>query len=140
MSWATNSATQRSMQGNRSKDTLAELAVPRALHTKNLRYRVNMRPLPELPRTADVVSTRAEVAVFIDGCFWHAGPTHHVEPKGNVDYSRPMIGRNRARVLETSRRLEGAGWIVLRFWEHQAPDAVVKEIFDVVRATQAPNA
>jgi len=128
------------MRGNRSKDTLAELAVRRALHAKGLRYRVNMRPLPELRRTADVVFTRAKVAVFIDGCFWHACPTHYVEPKVNVDYWRPKIERNRARDLETSGRLEGAGWIVLRFWEHHAPEAVVQEICGVVRATQAPNA
>jgi len=124
------------MQGNRSKDTLAELAIRRALHAGGLRYRVNMRPIPSLRRTADVVFTRAKVAVFIDGCFWHACPTHYVEPKANVDYWRPKIERNRARDAETTSHLEEAGWIVMRFWEHQVPETVVKEIALAVRAAR----
>jgi DNA mismatch endonuclease (patch repair protein) len=68
------------MQGNRSRDTKPELAVRRILHARGLRYFVNRKPVPDLRRTADLVFTRAKVAVFIDGCFWHGCPEHHKPP------------------------------------------------------------
>ena len=68
-SWASSDAVRRSMQGNRSRDTSPELAVRRLLHAAGLRYRVNIRPLKNLRRTADVVFTKRKIAVFIDGCF-----------------------------------------------------------------------
>lgn len=127
------------MQGNKSKDTLAELAIRKALHAKGLRYRVNMRPVPDLRRTADVVFTRARLAIFIDGCFWHACSAHYVEPKANVDYWRPKINRNRDRDLETTQRMQDAGWVVMRFWEHEETETVVHEIVLAVDATRRPN-
>ncbi|WP_308198671.1 hypothetical protein [Hoyosella sp. YIM 151337] len=50
------------MRGNRSRDTKPELAARRLLHAAGLRYRVSVRPLPSLRRTADI-------AVFIDGFY-----------------------------------------------------------------------
>ena len=119
-SWASSDAVRRSMQGNRSRDTSPELAVRRLLHAAGLRYRVNIRPLKSLRRTADVVFTRRKIAVFIDGCFWHGCPDHYVIPKTNVHYWSPKIETNLARDADTSAQLREAGWTVLRFWEHQA--------------------
>lgn len=64
------------MQGNRRRDTKPEMAVRRAVHWLGLRYRVDARPLPGLNRRADLVFTRARVAVFIDGCYWRGCPEH----------------------------------------------------------------
>ncbi len=68
------------MRGNRGRDTAPELAVRHLLHAEGRRYRVNYPPLPGLRRTADVVFTRARLAVFIDGCFWHGCPLHYQAP------------------------------------------------------------
>ena len=136
MTWATNAATRRSMQGNKSKDTLAELAIRRALHAQGFRYRVNIRPLPTLRRTADVVFPRVKIAVFIDGCFWHACPIHYVEPKVHIDYWRPKIDRNHTRDVETTCLREQAGWTVMRFWGHQLSEEVAGEIAAAVRAAR----
>ena len=88
-SWVTDSRTRRVMRGNRSRDTAPEVAVRRALHAMGLRYRVAERPIPDYPRTADIVFRRAGVAVFVDGCFWHGCPEHYVESKSNRDYWIP---------------------------------------------------
>lgn len=116
------------MQGNRSRDTKPELAVRRILHAKGLRYRVSYRPIPGLPRTADVVFTRARVAVFIDGCFWHGCPSHYRAPGSNVPYWEGKVARNRNRDSETTASLLAAGWTVLRFWAHEDPEAVAYQI------------
>ena len=133
-SWASSEAVRRTMVGNRSRDTSPELVVRSAVQRRGLRYRVAARPLPELRRTADLVIRPAKVAVFIDGCFWHGCTEHYVEPRTNIDYWSTKIARNMQRDVDTNRRLREAGWIVLRYWEHQPVDDIAQEIVDVVRA------
>ncbi|GGR61654.1 hypothetical protein GCM10010282_63430 [Streptomyces roseolus] len=38
------------------------------------------------------------------------------------------------RNQETTEHLSALGWVVLRFWEHEAPDAVAARVHDVVSA------
>lgn len=120
------------MQGNRSRDTKPEVAVRRLLHAAGMRYRVNFRPVPHLRRTADIVFTRARVAVFIDGCYWHGCPLHYRPPASNVDYWSAKITRNRARDIETTEHLKAAGWSVLRFWAHEDAAKVADQIVQAV--------
>ncbi|MEU6319226.1 very short patch repair endonuclease [Streptomyces sp. NPDC047009] len=127
-SWATSSRTRASMQGNRSRDTRPELALRRAAHRLGLRYRVSARPLPELRRTADMVFTRARVAVFVDGCFWHGCPAHYIHSRSNITYWTEKITRNRDRDEETTRRLRDAGWLVIRIWEHEDPEIAARQL------------
>ncbi|WP_454119244.1 very short patch repair endonuclease [Microbacterium lacticum] len=132
--WASSDAARKTMQGNRGRDTKAELAVRRLVHAAGLRYRVNARPEPDLRRTADLLFTRARVAVFIDGCYWHGCPEHFSMPATNLDYWSTKIGRNQARDLETTTVLEARGWLVLRFWEHDPPATVAERIAEQVLA------
>jgi DNA mismatch endonuclease (patch repair protein) len=120
-SWASSEGARRSMRGNRNRDTRPEMAVRSAVHAMGLRYRVAIRPVRELRRSADLVFRRARVAVFVDGCFWHGCPDHFVLPRTNVDYWTAKIDRNRTRDAETDALLADAGWIVVRVWEHEAP-------------------
>jgi DNA mismatch endonuclease (patch repair protein) len=103
----------------RRRDTPAELRLRSELHRRGLRFRVDMAPLPGLRRRADVVFTRAKVAVFVDGCFWHGCPRHMTWPVANAEWWRAKIDQNAARDRDTDRRLSEAGWTVLRFWEHE---------------------
>jgi len=121
------------MRANRSQDTGPELAVRSAVHRRGLRYRVAVRPLPELRRTADLVFRRAKVAVFVDGCYWHGCPEHHRQPATNSSYWSAKITRNIARDIDTNEHLENAGWTVLRFWEHENPEAVAGIVEQCVR-------
>lgn len=121
------------MQANRGRDTKPEIAVRRAAHAAGLRFRVDYRPIPELNRRADLVFTRAKVAVFVDGCFWHGCPTHHTVAKSNADFWAQKVTRNRERDAETDRLLRDAGWTVIRAWEHEPADDVVVRILASVR-------
>ncbi len=121
------------MQGNRSRDTQAELVVRRLVQATGLRYRFDARPERDLRRTADLLFTRARVAVLIDSCYWHGCPDHFKMPSTNRDYWEGKTGRNRLRDVETTALLEERGWRVLRFWEHEAPASIAASIVDVVR-------
>ncbi|GAA3739205.1 DNA mismatch endonuclease (patch repair protein) [Spinactinospora alkalitolerans] len=120
-SWASTPGTRRSMQSNKGRDTKPELALRRAIHAMGLRYRVSFRPIPSVRRTADLVFTRARLAVFLDGCFWHGCPEHHTVAKANAEYWASKVEANRERDRQTDRLLEEAGWAVLRVWEHEDP-------------------
>ena len=120
--------TRRSMQANRSRDTKPELAIRSLLHRRGLRYRVAARPIPAVRRTADIVFTRAKVAVFVDGCFWHCCPQHYRQPASNIGYWQEKARRNVERDRETDALLADAGWTVVRVWEHEEPAACAERI------------
>jgi DNA mismatch endonuclease (patch repair protein) len=124
------------MQGTRRRDTPGELELRAALSTLGLRYRVDAN-LPGMRRRADVAFTGAKVAVFIDGCFWHACPEHGTWPKANADWWRAKIEANVARDRDTDSTLRAAGWIVLRFWAHQDLAKAAKRIARVISNAKA---
>ncbi len=124
----------------RNRDTSPEKAVRSVVHALGLRFRVAARPLPELRRTADLVFRRARVAVHIDGCWWHGCPEHSKPAQTNEGYWHPKIAGNKARDADTDQRLAEAGWISLRFWEHDDSDEVAAEIAEVVRQRLAQKA
>lgn len=123
------------MRANKRRDTAIELEIRRRLHATGLRYRVDFAADPsDRRRRADIVFTRAKVAVFVDGCFWHGCPEHYVEPKANVEYWRPKIARNIERDIESTDRLSSAGWQVIRIWEHEDPANATSRISTLVRS------
>ncbi|MGW6687786.1 very short patch repair endonuclease [Streptomyces sp. NPDC054961] len=130
-SWASSAARRRNMQAIKSRDTKPEQLVRRLVHARGLRYRVAAKPLPDLRRTADLVFRPAKLAVFIDGCYWHGCPAHYVPPKTNSGYWSEKVTRNMARDRDTDSRLREAGWTVLRFWEHDSPEASASQIVDI---------
>jgi DNA mismatch endonuclease (patch repair protein) len=121
------------MANTRGRDTTSELALRRAVHALGLRYRVDVRPVPSIRRRADLVFTRATVAVFLDGCFWHGCPEHISWPRRNAAYWRSKIEANQRRDLETDRLLRAGGWTVVRVWEHEVPSEAAHQIARVVR-------
>ena len=133
-SWASSPATRRSMQGNRSRDTKPEMAVRSAVHRRGIRFRVSARPQPELARTADLVLRKTRIAVFVDGCYWHGCPEHHTQPATNSEYRSDKIARNIERDQETTAYLQQTGWTVMRFWEHEDPEAVADRVQEAVQS------
>jgi DNA mismatch endonuclease, patch repair protein len=116
----------------RRRDTKPEREVRSALHREGFRFRVDY-PLrvsgyPRLIRP-DIVFSRARLAVFIDGCWWHGCPEHGVRlTLRNEHYWRPKIAQNKERDGRQVLALEGAGWWVARFWEHEKPGSVAQAI------------
>jgi DNA mismatch endonuclease, patch repair protein len=84
--------------------------------------------------TADLVFGPARVAVFIDGCFWHGCPDHHRQPTAHGGYWAQKVRTNRERDRRADAALAEAGWLALRFWEHEDPDTVAAAVAEQVRA------
>lgn len=131
-SWASSETVRRQMQSNRARDTKPELALRSRVHQMGLRYRVATRPEPGIRRTADMVFTRARVAVFMDGCYWHGCPDHYRPARRNEKFWREKIDGNRVRDGETDRLLHDAGWLVVRVWEHEEPEAAAERVRQAV--------
>ncbi len=131
--WASSPVVRRVMQGNRKRDTRPERLIRKAVHELGLRYRVAARPLTGRPWTADLVFAGTRLAVFIDGCYWHACPEHGTRARTNAAYWSAKLQRNVARDADTTAQLEAAGWTVLRFWEHENPTEVASEVAGTVR-------
>jgi DNA mismatch endonuclease (patch repair protein) len=69
--------------------------------------------------------SKARIAVFVDGCFWHGCAEHGVLPKNNRDWWRTKLETNRERDARKDAELAELGWVALHFWEHEAvPDMV----------------
>jgi DNA mismatch endonuclease (patch repair protein) len=132
---ATSKPVSERMRRTRRRDSRAELALRSELHRRGLRFRVDL-PIKLATRTVrpDVVFTRARLAVFVDGCFWHCCPQHRTSPRVNTGYWRPKLARNVSRDRQVDAALTSAGWRVLRAWEHE-PAARVAD--DVLRAYDA---
>ncbi|PTU57864.1 very short patch repair endonuclease [Sphaerisporangium cinnabarinum] len=109
------------MSTAKRRDTSPELALRRELYAKGMRYRVTF-PVPgQKRRTIDIAFTRARVAVFVDGCFWHGCPVHGTSPRANGQWWKAKLAANRARDEDTDRVLRSMGWHVVRVWEHESP-------------------
>ena len=122
------------MTGQAHRDTHPELALRRLLWGRGLRYRVDVAPVKGMRRRADVVFTRARVAVLVDGCFWHACPEHSTMPRANAEWWSAKLSANVERDRDTDRRLVDEGWHVERVWEHEPPEVAAERIERVVRA------
>jgi len=122
------------MQAARQRDTAPELAARSELHRRGLRFYIDRAPLPSLRRRADILFPRRRVAVYIDGCFWHGCPEHGTWPKANAEWWRAKIETNRARDCDTDRRLQEAGWTVVRAWEHESPMVIADRVVRVLEA------
>ncbi len=123
----TPSSEQVSQQMKRMprKDSVPEVRLRRELHSRGLRFRVNLRGLPGTP---DIAFTRAKIAVFVDGCFWHRCPEHGVLPKANRDWWREKLDRNVERDRRKDGELEELGWLSIHVWEHDDPFTVADGI------------
>jgi DNA mismatch endonuclease (patch repair protein) len=87
-----------------------------------------------------MVFPRLKVAVYLDGCFWHACPEHHSVSKTNAEFWATKVEKNRARDADTNQRLRDAGWTVIRVWEHEDPVAAaasIKQVVDLAKQRQA---
>ena len=129
---ASTQRTRRSMVSNRSRDTGPELRVRRALHRAGFRYRIHYQAVAGLRCAVDIAFTKQKIAVFIDGCFWHSCPDHVSRaPRigtSHADWWIAKLYRNVERDHRVDEALSQAGWTVVRFWEHEAPEYIVEQL------------
>lgn len=113
--------TRKIMSSVKSKNTRPEIALRKALWHQGLRFRVNYSKLPGKP---DIVFTKAKIAVFCDGDYWHG---HNWALRGLKDLDEELsrysefwankIRRNIQRDEEVNKQLSDLGWNVVRIWE-----------------------
>jgi DNA mismatch endonuclease (patch repair protein) len=95
------------MKANRKTDTRPEIALRSALHAAGLRFRkdLSVRLPGRRPTRINIAFTKVKVAVYVDGCFWHACPDHATTPAANRTYWEPKLARNVQRDRETDTLL-----------------------------------
>ena len=112
------SAEQRSrtMRAVKSRDTKPELLVAKLLRAEGIRYRRDVKRLPGRP---DFLLIDADIALFVNGCWWHGHdcPRGARVPKSNQDYWLTKIARNRRRDRRVTRELRERGYSVWVLWE-----------------------
>ncbi|VXB45656.1 Very-short-patch mismatch repair endonuclease (G-T specific) [Nocardioides sp. AX2bis] len=125
------------MASIRRTDTKPELALRSALHVRGRRFRKDFRiVLDTVKPRPDIVFTRARVAVFVDGCFWHCCPLHGNAPEQNSTYWQLKLARNVQRDREYDDALANAGWTVVRVWEHVGVEDAVDAVETALDASQ----
>ncbi|MEI5098613.1 very short patch repair endonuclease [Streptomyces sp. PmtG] len=114
------------LRGRRARDTAPEVALRKAVHRLGLRFRLQRKVATRC--TADFVLPRYDVAVFVDGCFWHGCTTHGpaVFRGPNATLWQEKIETNRARDLRNTEAAEAGGWTVVRIWECEVRHDVEK--------------
>ena len=116
----------------KGKDTGLETRVRSELHKRGFRFRKHLKELPGKP---DVVFTKAKVAVFIDGDFWHGYRFPTWEHKVS-DFWKTKISKNRERDAKNHRRLREMGWTVIRLWQHDLERDFEGSIGEIVSALE----
>jgi DNA mismatch endonuclease (patch repair protein) len=106
----------RMMAGIRSKNSVPEMVVRRALFAAGFRFRLHRR---DLPGTPDIVMPSRRVAIFIHGCFWHAhrGCRYAKLPATRTDFWATKLQANVVRDGKAVESLNALGWRVLCVWE-----------------------
>jgi len=102
----------------RSKDTIPELMLRRALWANGLRYRMYY----DLIGKPDLVFIKSHLAIFVDGCFWHGCPEHYSAPNTRREFWETKLRRSVLRDFKVDETLASTGWGVLRIWQHELKD------------------
>jgi len=111
-----------SIRGKRNKTT--EYILRMALVRHGIRgWILHPKYVPGCP---DFFFPQKNIAVFVDGCFWHGCSRCGHIPLTNRPFWSAKIKRNRNRDLTNAKVLRKAGIRVLRFWEHELRESLGK--------------
>ena len=94
-----------------------------------------------VPGCPDFFFQREQVAVFIDGCFWHSCPKCGHVPRTNTVYWSSKLARNKERDFRTTESLQKLKVQVLRMWECDVRDDFENcfgRLSFLLRATRQP--
>lgn len=115
--------TRKSMTAIKSKNNKStEIRFKMLLVRNHLKgWSTNYREIVGKP---DFFFKQENVAIFIDGCFWHGCPQCGHIPKTRSDFWKAKITRNKERDMKVTLENEQNGVKVLRFWEHELKNKV----------------
>jgi DNA mismatch endonuclease (patch repair protein) len=113
----------------RTRDTKPELILRRGLWAAGLRgWRCHRRDLPGRP---DLAFGRHQIAIFVDGAFWHGHPEHYRGQSG--PFWDKKIATNKARDRRVDKELGELEWTVLRFWDFEV-DRGLERCVETIRS------
>lgn len=106
----------KNMSKIRSKGTAPEEYVRKKLFARGYRYRKNVRTVPGHP---DAWLPKYNVALFINGCFWHRHKDckYAYMPKSRVEFWTEKFRRNVERDEEVHKQLSDQKIRILTIWE-----------------------
>lgn len=112
----TDAGTRSRMMGAiKSKNTLPELSVRRALHAKGFRFRLHDKSLIGKP---DLVLPKWKAVVFVHGCFWHQhGCSNSKIPATRREFWSKKLQSNVRRDEQHAKQLRDTGWRIAVVWE-----------------------
>lgn len=77
---------------------------------------------PGIAGNPDLYFPEQRLALFVDGCFWHACPRCGRIPKSRVAFWDAKIKGNRRRDRKVNAMLKQDGYRIMRVWEHSLRD------------------
>jgi DNA mismatch endonuclease (patch repair protein) len=80
----------------------------------------------KLPGTPDIALTKYQIAIFVDGEFWHGKDFESRKNKisNNNDYWIEKIQENIDRDERNDFLLRGLGWTPIHFWSKEVIDNI----------------
>ncbi len=103
------------MKSIKCKNTKPEMSVRRELHSRGYRYKTNDYGLPGRP---DIVLSKYNAVIFVNGCYWHAHDCDLFKiPKSNRDFWLKKFSENVKRDAENIFKLKELGWRIGIVWE-----------------------
>lgn len=119
----------------KSKNTKPEILLRKELWRRGLRYRKNCKQVYGKP---DLVFLRKQIAIFIDGEFWHGYNFEETKKrlKSNKEFWIEKIERNMERDFEITQFLVEQGWAVLRFWDFEIENDLCRCADKIERAVK----
>lgn len=89
------------MEAAKPRNTLPEIKLHTALAELGIPFEVDVKPIEDLQRRADILIREVKIAIFVDGCFWHGCPVHGTQAKANAEFWADKIKRNKERDLSS---------------------------------------
>lgn len=134
----TDIATSKRMASVKLKRGKEERMLSKALWHRGYKYRLNYKKLPGSP---DIAITKYNVAIFVDGEFWHGKDWDKRKDrlKRNKEYWSEKIEENMRRDLKVDKELKQMGWISVRLWSKQVSDHLdecIEEIEELIRSIE----
>ena len=117
-SYDTTPETSKRMSRVHLKQGKAEVLLAKRLWHLGFRYRLNDKRLPGSP---DIAILKYNIAIFVDGEFWHGQNWEERKPKlkRNREYWIAKIEENIARDVRNDKDLRARDWYSVHFWEKQ---------------------
>lgn len=110
------STRSRMMASIKGKNTAPERFVQDELETRHIAFEVHSEELPGKP---DITIPLYQVAIFVNGCFWHRheGCFYATTPASRKEFWQNKLTENVRRDARKREELESLGWNVIIVWE-----------------------